>query len=160
MNTIEPGNGMKSAIAFAVVLAIVLIGLLSSCSPAYHLKKAIEKGAEVKGDTVFTDVITERTITDTITHFQTVRQLLAGDTVVINTTRWRLKERIDTVTKTRYVQVECKPDTIKVATAVDLDISAGYTRWQLIGTALGTLLFALLVGYGIYRFAGIVRKSA
>lgn len=128
---------------------------LCSCGPAWHLQKAIEKGAKVKTDTVFQKVVTERTITDTVTHFQTVRELLAGDTVTINTVRWRLRERIDTVTKTRYVQVECKPDTVRVATALNRKIEAGYTKFELIGSTLGGILFAGLMAFGAYKIAGL-----
>ena len=139
---------------------IFIILFMCSCSPAWHLQTAIRKGAVVKSDTVYQNLITERTITDTLVHFQQIKELLAGDTVVINTTRWRLKERIDTVTKTRYVQVECKPDTIRVIQAVNTEISAGYTKWELIGSTLGGILFVAIMAFGAYKLAGLVKSSS
>lgn len=140
------------------ILAAILLWL-TSCSPAWHLQKAQQKGAKVSVDTVFRDVITESRTTDTVTHFQTVDRILAGDTVVINTFRWKLKERIDTVTKTRYVQVECKPDTLRIPVEVTTEISAGYTSWQLVGSVVGSLVFAAAVAYGVYKMAGLVNKT-
>jgi hypothetical protein len=139
-------------------LIFIILFLWGCSSPEKLLQKAIDRGAKVTTDTVFQDVITERTITDTLVHFQTVHKLLAGDTVTINTVRWRLRERIDTVTKTRYVQVECKPDTIRVIQAVNTTISAGHSDWRVVGYVFGALFFCGAMGYGAYRLAGIVRK--
>lgn len=144
------------------VTVVVLVGALAltSCSPEKLLQMAVKKGAKVQTDTVFQNVVTERTVTDTLTKFQTVNKILAGDTVVINTFRWKLKERIDTVTKTRYVQVECKPDTVRVPVEVTTEISAGYTKWQMIGSTLGGILFVGLMAFGAYKFAGLIKKNA
>jgi threonine synthase len=139
---------------------IFIILFLWGCSPTKLLQMAIEKGAKVKTDTVFQNVVTERTVTDTVTRFQTVNKLLSGDTVVINTVRWRLKERIDTITKTRYVQVECKPDTLRIPVAVTTEISAGYTAWQMIGSTLGGILFVGLIAFGTYKMAKLVKGRA
>jgi hypothetical protein len=143
-----------------LIYLFTLTVIISGCGPAFHLQKAISKGAKVSSDTVWAEIKTERTITDTVTRFQTVNKLLAGDTVVVNTTRWRLKERIDTITKTRYVQVECKPDTVRVPVTVTTEISAGYTAWQMLGSTLGGILFVGLIAFGTYKMAKLVKGRA
>lgn len=139
---------------------LLLVILLFNCSPEKLLQMAVKKGAKVQTDTVFQNVVTERTVTDTLTKFQTVNRILSGDTVVINTFRWKLKERIDTVTKTRYVQVECKPDTLRVPVEVTTEISAGYTKWQLVLSVVGSLVFAAAVGVGAYKLAQLIKRNA
>lgn len=139
---------------------LLLVILLFNCSPEKLLQMAVKKGAKIQTDTVFQNVVTERTVTDTLTRFQTINRILAGDTVVINTFRWKLKERIDTVTKTRYVQVECKPDTLRVPVEVTTEISAGYTKWQLVLSVVGSLVFAAAVGVGAYKLAGLIKRNA
>lgn len=138
---------------------IFLILFLCSCGPAWHLQQAEKKGAKVKSDTVFQDVITELTVTDTVLRFQTVNKILAGDTITLETVRWKSKTVIDTLTKTIYQQVECKPDTVRVPVAVNTEISAGYTKWQLIGSVFGALLFCGAVAFGVYKLAGVVKKG-
>lgn len=108
----------------------VLTFFVMACGPAFHLQRAIEKGAKVTTDTVFQDVITERTITDTVTRFQTVREIFGGDTITVETVRWKSRLRIDTLTKTIYQQVECKPDTLRIPVAVETTIEAGYSWWD------------------------------
>lgn len=126
---------------------IFIILFMFGCSPERLLQIAVQKGAKVKSDTVFQDVVTERTLTDTVTHFQTVDRILAADTVTIETVRWKSKTVIDTLTKTVYQQVECKPDTVRVPVTVTTTISAGYTKWQLIGSILAVLIIVGLAGY-------------
>lgn len=138
---------------------ILLLLLLTSCSPEKLLQMAVKKGAKVQTDTVFQDVITERTITDTVTRFQTVNRIFT-DTITTETIRWKSRLRIDTLTRTIFQQVECKPDTIRVAAAFNQDISAGFTTWQLIGSTLGGILFALAMCYGAYKIAGLVQKAS
>lgn len=143
-----------------LITLTVVTGIQMSCGPAWYLQKAQQKGASVRVDTVFQDVITQSTKTDTVLKFQTVDRILAGDTVTINTVRWRLRERIDTFTRTRYVQVECKPDTMRINTAINTEISAGYTKWQLIGSTLGGILFVGLMAFGAYKLAQLIKRSA
>lgn len=137
---------------------IFLILFMCSCGPAWHLQQAEKKGAKIESDTVFHDVITERTITDTVLRFQTVDRILAGDTITLETVRWKSRTVIDTLTKMVYQQVECKPDTVRVAVATSTTIEAGYTQWELIGTALGSVLFVVLCGYGAYRLMRLTTK--
>lgn len=129
----------------------VLTFFVMSCGPAWHLKRAELKGAKVKTDTVYQQLITESTVTDTITRFQTVRQILAGDTVIVNTVKWRLKERFDTLTKTVYRQVECKPDTIRVATAMNTTIEAGYSIWVIVKWVILALFVGALLTIILYK---------
>ena len=128
---------------------------LCSCGPAWHLKKAQEKGAAITADTVFQDMITERTVTDTLVKFQHVTSFLQGDTLTVETVRWKTRTLIDKVTQIVYQQVECKPDTVRVPVAVTTQISAGYTKWELIGSVFGALLFVGLIAYGVYRFINL-----
>ena len=130
---------------------IFIILFLLGCSPERLLQMAVQKGAKVKVDTVFQQIITEKTLTDTVVHFQTVNRIIGGDTVTIETTRWKSKTVIDTLFKTVFQQVECKPDTVKVPVTVTTTISAGYTKFQLIGSILAVLIIVGLVGYVIIK---------
>lgn len=127
--------------------------LLIGCSPAWHLKrsqihlnKALQKGAQVSTDTVFVEVVTEKTVTDTVVKVNEVDRLFT-DTITIETTRWKSRTRIDTVTKKIYQQVECKPDTLRVPVKVETVISVPHPIkwWYLIIAALvGAGAFAIL----------------
>jgi len=122
-------------------LAILI--LLSSCSASFHLKQAIKKGGKVKTDTTYVDVITERTVTDTVALLSEVTK---NDTIIVNTTRWLSKIYIknDTI----WQEVDCKPDTVKVPVLVTQKITAPPKRhfWQylLIGIVTGLIVMGLL----------------
>lgn len=129
-------------------ISSLLLIILCSCGPAYHLKKAEQKGAKIQRDTVYKDIITERSVTDTLIKFLEVNKLFT-DTLTIETTKWKTKTVIDTVTKRIFQQVECKPDTVRVPVSVETRISAGYSGWQVIGV----ILFGLVVGALVGRIA-------
>lgn len=133
-----------------LIIALCLVLLLFSCGPTWHLKQAKKhlkiaeaKGAKVSMDTVYRDIITERTVTDTLVQFQEVRRLFT-DTITVETTKWKTKTKIDTVTKKIFQQVECKPDTVRVPFEV-LKIKAGHTTGQLIGAGLVFLVVGFLL---------------
>jgi hypothetical protein len=115
-------------------LPIVL--LLFSCSPAWHLKQAIKKGAKVTTDSVYVDVITERTITDTVA---LISEVTKHDTIFLTTAKWSTKTviRKDTI----WQEVECKPDTITVKVPYETIIEAPqkhpwYVKYILLPLAL------------------------
>jgi hypothetical protein len=120
-----------------------LIILIWGCSPAWHLKKAIKKGAKVTTDSVYVDVVTERTITDTVALLSEVTK---HDTITINTEKWKTKTviRKDTI----WQEVECKPDTITVKVSHETIITAPqkhpwYVKYVLFPLALFGLLAAI-----------------
>lgn len=135
-----------------MILSTFLIAILVSCGPAYHLRKAKEhilkaeqKGASVKSDTVYknVDVIRDKLKTDTILRYRTLR-----DTIRIETPeRIKFQLKVDTVKKEIFTSVECPPDTvrIRVPTQINQKIKAGFTVWQLIGTAVASVLFAWMI---------------
>ena len=134
---------------------LLIILLLSSCSAQYHIKKAQQKGALIKTDTVYQDVLTERTITDTLVQ---VKDHFLSDTITVETLRWRTKTKIDTVLKTVYQQVECKPDTVRVPVAINTEVDCpackGLKRWQVILLSIGIFLLAFVLGYIIRKLLG------
>jgi hypothetical protein len=126
----------------------ILILILSACGPAYNLKqakkhllKAESKGAKVERDTVYKEIITTKTVSDTVVKIRQIDKLFT-DTLTIETTKWKTWTRIDTVTKKVFQMVECKPDTIRVPIAIKTDIKAGYGGFQL----FGMIIFGLVVG--------------
>lgn len=121
---------------------ILIVILLSGCNANQLLRMAIKKGASIKSDTTYVDVVTERTVTDTTV---LIKDVLVRDTVTINTTRWRSKTvfKNDTI----WQEVECKPDTVKVAQYITTEISAPskFKWWHfalvaLAGIGLGVLI--------------------
>jgi hypothetical protein len=97
----------------------------------------MKRGAKVQSDTIYTEVITERTITDTLA---VVKDVIKHDTITLNTVRWRSK----TVFKDSLIwqQVECKPDTVRIPTLVKTTISAPF-NWRPLIVVI-TLLVLLL----------------
>lgn len=88
---------------------LLLILILSSCSANNLLRRAIKKGAQVTTDSVYVDVITEKTITDTTVVYN---DRVVTDTIKINTVKWRTKTLINT--DTIWQEVTCMPDTVRV----------------------------------------------
>lgn len=132
---------------------LLIILLLTSCTSSWHLKqakkhllKAEQKGATVRVDTVFKDVITERSITDTVT---VLKYNFLTDTITVETVRWKSKLKLDTVHHTLFQQVECKPDTIRVPVQIITTIKAKSIPWWwliiagLIGIGMTAVLFIL-----------------
>lgn len=116
-----------------------------------HIAKAKMKGAVIEADTVYVDVITKETVTDTIFVLNDVDRIFR-DTITIETNRWKTRTRIDTVTKKIYQQVECKSDTIRIPVKVETKLSPDKTaHWQkyLIGFVAGVVL--LLIAFAFRR---------
>jgi hypothetical protein len=122
---------------------IAILILLSSCSASFHIKRAIKKGGKVKSDTTYVDVITERTVTDTVALLSDVTR---HDTITINTLRWKTKTviRKDTI----WQEVECKPDTVKVPITVTQTITAPpkvfWWKYLLAGFCIGIILMGFV----------------
>jgi hypothetical protein len=135
------------SVMFVVFSAI----LFTSCSPANKLKRAkrliaeaVAAGAEVKNDTVYTNIqfIAEAEKVDTVVSFISFR-----DTLRIETERIRTKIKVDTVTRTVFLEQEVKRDTvvIRVPMAVQQDIKPGRNvptliLWVLIGFVTGLII--------------------
>lgn len=133
-----------------LLLAILLTGCLSANQhlklSERHLAKAKMKGAVVKSDTVFMDIFTPESITDTVYVFNDVDKIFR-DTITIETLKWKTKTRIDTLTKWIYQQVECKPDTIRVPVIVKTEVKPDRINdWQkyLLGALGGIVLIAAI----------------
>lgn len=133
---------------YLITLAVSTV-IQTGCGPATLLQMAERRGAKITRDTVYQDVITERTITDTVTHFQEVSRIFT-DTITTETVRWKSWLRIDTLTKTVYQQVECKPDTIRVAASVSTTIEAGYSVWDILKWCAFSVVLAL-IAFAAYR---------
>ena len=146
-------NKAVSLFLFLIIIILIMIGLLS-CGPAHHLKRsayhlrmAIAKGAVIKTDTVIKEiqVITKEHHYDTLVDIQNI-----WDTVFIRNTKYSVKLKYDTIRKTEYVNVVCKPDTIKINVPVKVetvitDPGARNVKWIIGAGLLGWLLLILLV---------------
>jgi hypothetical protein len=89
--------------------------VIGSCSANWHLNKAKKKGINLKVDTVYksVQVVTERYQVDTVLKVANIH-----DTIRFETERVKWRTKYDTINKTVYFDVECKPDTIKVEVPV------------------------------------------
>lgn len=137
---------LKGRIVLLLLALLFILWILTGCGPAYHLKKAKEKGAEVTTDTVYQDV----KVFVPIVEMDTVFRSMPGDTVTITKDRLQMKY-VQIQGGTVYLQGKCLPDTIKVKVpyAVTTTIKAGYTGWKLAGMILFGLVVGALVA-GIY----------
>lgn len=96
---------------------LLILILLSSCSANWHLTQAKKKGVNLKVDTVYktVEVVTERYQTDTLLQVQNIH-----DTIRFENERVKWRTKYDTINKTVFVDVECKPDTIKVKVPISV----------------------------------------
>lgn len=127
---------------------IAIIILLSGCSASWHAQRAIKKGAKVQTDTLFVDVITKETKTDTIA---LINQVTKNDTITLETFRWKSKTviRRDTI----WQEVTCLPDTIRVPFKVETNITAKPKKpWYL------PVLY-VLSGIGLLTIVLAIRKA-
>lgn len=130
---------MKTALYLLAAL------LLTSCSANWHLKQAIAKDPSILTE----GVVIER-VTDTITvitpeiRVDTVHEW-SIDTVTTYIDRVRIRTKVDTVTRTVFVDVVCPPDTVFVEhtydrTTIQPIIRTGAPYWML------WLLASIIVG--------------
>lgn len=142
---------LKSKFILIFLAVMVILWILTSCGPAYHLKKAKEKGAEVTTDTIYQDV----KVFIPLVKLDTVFRSMPGDTVTIVKDRLQMKY-VQIQGGTVYLQGKCLPDTVKVKVpyAVTTTIKAGYTGWKL----AGMILFGLVVGALVAGIYFMVKK--
>jgi len=125
--------------------AIFGIIVLTGCSANWHLKKAIAKDPSILTE----GVVIER-VTDTITvitpelQVDTVHEW-SVDTVTTYVDRVRIRTKVDTITRTVFVDVVCPPDTVFVEHTYDRTtirpiVRTGAPYWML------WLLAAIIVG--------------
>ena len=140
-----------------LLLFITIATISASCGPAHYLKKAdraLKKaeqlGAKITPDTVYIDrtyIVPERTV-DTL-----LLRVNFTDTIRMETEKVKWKTKVNTVTRTIYTQVTCKPDTIKikVPVTVEKEIKAGYGQWHLSLVALWCLILGAIIGRVFWR---------
>lgn len=112
------------------------------------IESAIQLGAEVKRDTVWVtkEVIVPEVKTDTVVE-------LVGfnlqDTIFIERERLKVKVKLDTLFKEIFVEAKCQPDTVKieVPAALNNDINAGKSTWDLIIACIVAVIIGVVLGY-------------
>ncbi len=144
---------------------VIAVVLLFSCGPSYHLKRAKrhialagELGAQFKQDTTWKKLLTPRSVSDTTIEWVNTGEATTSplsdttwwvpvwtDTIVIETTKWKTRTKFDTVTKTIYQQVECKPDTIRVPISTSTEITAMSRQRDALIAGAGAVGMLLLV---------------
>lgn len=146
------------------ILVLIFLWLLTACSPVHKLKRAEklieqagELGAKWKVDTVKTTV--EIPVPEI--RFKEIVKVLPGETVEVTKDKTVVKI-VRLPGDSILVDVYHPADTVykEVPVTVTRTISAGYTKWQLIGSVLGGILFVGLMAFGAYKIAGLVKSSA
>jgi hypothetical protein len=140
-----------------LLLFILSVVVLSSCGPAYHLRKAKKhlllaeaKGATLKADTVFREIEVERVRVDTVVHNVTLEKLM-HDTITVVQDNQVVKIKYLSKEKKVYVNVKStKPHIVRVPVIVTKKVIAGYSRWNLITVGWAALLVGFLIGV-IYK---------
>lgn len=156
------------AIVLKLVLITVVVFILSSCSASWHLQRAINKGAKVTTDSAKMDIPIPGEETDSTLHYKQLAEaykkrngeLLGGmdptfddvihDTIINETTRWKVKTKIDSITKTFYQDVYIKPDTIVRMVPTETDVSADTVKIKIIYASVGAgviILLLILIAY-------------
>lgn len=130
---------------------IILCLLLVSCSAsqrAYkHLQKAKELGAIITSDTVYIvkTVVVPEYKWDTVAMYQTLM-----DTFIINTEKVKTRIKVDTVTKTMFIDQIVKGDTIFIEVPVKVDTNIhpppkGINPWPWIIAVLVLVVIILIL---------------
>ena len=98
------------------IFGLILFLAISSCSPQYHLKRAIAKDPTIARDTIVrvdtTIVTNERRVVDT---------LVVRDTIVREIKSNGARVRIQRLHDTIRVDVVCPPDTIRITKSIPVD---------------------------------------
>lgn len=152
-----------------LILLLSILGMVTSCGlfgPEYHLRKAKyhialagELGAEFKKDTIYTNIVVAPGESDTLKSFRDIAKEqgldtpdptfmdIIHDTIVNETTKWRVKTVFDTVHKKMYQKVFIKGDTIRVPTEINNSIKAEGIRQYFIWVAviIGLLIILVIV---------------
>lgn len=139
---------------------ILLLFFLTSCGPAYHLRKAIDKGAKVTHDTSMLTVRFSHKGPDGTLDLNPLFRPGSYSRILVDTTIY--KDSIIWKVRNNTVEADC-PDVEEekeVPCITNTTIQAGYTKWQLIGSTLGGILFSLAMAFGAYKFAGLIQKGS
>lgn len=128
---------------------VILLFLLSSCGPSWHLKqskrhklRAIQLGAQVVSDTVFVNVpvFIKEISKDTLFLSK------PGDTVVITKDRLKVKY-VDLPGDSVYIEGKCAADTLKILVPTTITevihndkVWAKWWIFLLVGFAVGIIL--------------------
>lgn len=129
---------------------LILAFLLCACGPTFHLKqaerhlrKAEIKGAQVRVDTVYKtiSVIVPEVHVDTL-----IKEVNFRDTIEFWQDRFHVRVKVDTITKSVYIEGKCESDTIRVDVPISVvkEIKTGISFWWillLIGICLILLFF-------------------
>ena len=124
------------------IFGLILFLTISSCSPQYHLKRAIAKDPTIAKDTIVrvdtTIVTTERRVVDTLVVRDTITREIKS-----NGARVRVQRLHDTI----RVDVVCPPDTIRVVAEVPVDRIIYKTKAvkRSLLDQLGVILFLILL---------------
>lgn len=141
---------------------ILILLVFCSCGSGHHLRraerfkkkmdeqiaKAIDKGAQVKVDTVFKEiqVVVPEIRTDTV-----FKEKEVGDTVTIIKEKLKIKY-VKLPGDSVFIQGECEADTVyktvPIATNTKFEAKPYMKWWQI----AGCILFALVVGLTVGRF--------
>lgn len=145
----------KSALLWLLFILAALALSLCSCGAnyhlrrsEYHLKEAIAKGALIQRDTVWVEVAVPTIEYDTIVDHVTLEKLLR-DTITIETTKYRVKIKYDTVKQTLYHRVFVQPDSVRTAQTINNTATAPKERypwwvWAMFGFCTCFIILACL----------------
>ena len=124
------------------IFGLILFLTISSCSPQYHLKRAIAKDPTIAKDTIVrvdtTIVTNERRVVDT---------LVVRDTIVREIKSNGARVRIQRLHDTIRVDVVCPPDTIRITKSIPVDRIIYKTKAvkRSLLDQLGVILFLILL---------------
>lgn len=137
------------------IILISCVLLFAQCGPKWHLKRAqrhekiaLQKGAEIKTDTVYATVglPTPEIRVDTV-----FRDVTFLDTLIVTKENVVTRVKVNPVLRTVYVTTTVKPDTIKIQVPVKVEKviyapQKGLKLWQwiLIALAAGLILGILI----------------
>jgi hypothetical protein len=151
---------VKRLITFLIFLTLLIA--MMSCKSGYHLKraakferkkqeqlaKAIEKGAKVKSDTVFKEIIVKvpEVRVDTV-----VKNVSFTDTIIVTKDKVITKVKVDVQEKTVYVETKCPEiiKTVKVPVRVETQIQARQ-NWKTMEVIGWCFLLFILGGVTVY----------
>ena len=125
--------------------------LLTSCSPEWHIERAIQKDPKIYQSAIvktyldsFT-VITDGVKVDTIFKYENLPQ----DTFILERDKFRTVVITDTLWKQMFVETECFPDTVEVIREIPVQvlqpIIEDKTWWEKQMEGLGRFLFPILL---------------
>jgi len=124
--------------------------LFLGCSAGWHLKRAEKhlklaesKGAQVRVDTVYKtiSVIVPEVHVDTL-----IKQVNFRDTIEFWQDRFHVRVKVDTITKSVYIEGKCESDTVRIEVPISVakEIKTGWPFWWLAVALVAGFLLSLL----------------